>query len=165
MIQVQACCLTGPSHYLKQCGLLISEVLRHWPEGNFTVSTQATILYDFEKHIFKKLTAPFPRCQGVYGCAPSPGTTPTTATPPPTPTPTPLRSISTMHISVVQEADTKGMQGSRNYITYILEDAIPCHCPWYLLLAQHFCYICRQTSNISHTSVGNEIKSKDIIWM
>ena len=30
-----ACCLTAPSHYLNQCWLIISEVLRHSHEGNF----------------------------------------------------------------------------------------------------------------------------------
>ena len=33
---VLACCLTAPSHYLNQCWLIISEVLWHSPEANFT---------------------------------------------------------------------------------------------------------------------------------
>ena len=36
LAQVMACCLMAPSHYLNQCWLIISEVLRHSPEGNFT---------------------------------------------------------------------------------------------------------------------------------
>ena len=37
LVQVMACCLTAPSHYLNQCWLIISEVLWHSPESNFTV--------------------------------------------------------------------------------------------------------------------------------
>ena len=33
LVQVMACCLTAPSHYLKQCWLIIRKVLWHWPEG------------------------------------------------------------------------------------------------------------------------------------
>ena len=36
LAQVMACCLTAPSHYLNQCRLIISEVLRHSSQGNFT---------------------------------------------------------------------------------------------------------------------------------
>ena len=36
LAQVMACCLTTPSHYLNQCWLIISEVLRHSRYGNFT---------------------------------------------------------------------------------------------------------------------------------
>ena len=41
LVQVMACCLTAPSHYLNQCWLIISGV--HWdsPEGNFTKDTSA----------------------------------------------------------------------------------------------------------------------------
>ena len=34
--QVMACCLPSPSHYINQCWLIISEVLWHSPEGDFT---------------------------------------------------------------------------------------------------------------------------------
>ena len=34
--QVMACCLTALSHYLNQCWLIISEVLRHLSKNNFT---------------------------------------------------------------------------------------------------------------------------------
>ena len=33
---LRACCLKAPSHYLNQCWLIISEVLWHSPESNFT---------------------------------------------------------------------------------------------------------------------------------
>ena len=36
LTQVMACCLTAPSHYLKQCWLIISKVHWHVHEGNFT---------------------------------------------------------------------------------------------------------------------------------
>ena len=51
-----ACYLTAPSHYLKQCCPLISDILWHSPESNFTVSTPATIPYnEFENHTFKNI--------------------------------------------------------------------------------------------------------------
>ena len=39
LAQVMACCLTAPSHYLNQCWLMISEVLWHTPDSNFTGNT------------------------------------------------------------------------------------------------------------------------------
>ena len=41
LVQVMACCLTAPSHYLNQCWLTISEVQWHSPAGNFTRDTSA----------------------------------------------------------------------------------------------------------------------------
>ena len=43
LVQVMACCLRAPSHYLNQCWLIISKVLRHSSEGNFIRDTSATI--------------------------------------------------------------------------------------------------------------------------
>ena len=43
LAQVIACCLTTTSHYLNQCWLIISKVLWHSSEGNFTRDTSATI--------------------------------------------------------------------------------------------------------------------------
>ena len=40
LAQVMACCLMAPSHYLNQCWLIISEVLWHSPDGNFTWNAQ-----------------------------------------------------------------------------------------------------------------------------
>ena len=54
LVQIMACCLTAPSHYMNQCWFLISEVLWHSPESNLTVSSQDTALYhEFENNIFK----------------------------------------------------------------------------------------------------------------
>ena len=39
LAQVMACCLTAPSHYLSQCWLMISEMLWHSPDSNFTENT------------------------------------------------------------------------------------------------------------------------------
>ena len=36
LAQVMACYLVAPSHYLKQCWLILKGVLRYSPEGNFT---------------------------------------------------------------------------------------------------------------------------------
>ena len=36
LVQVMACCLTAPSHYLNQCWLIINKVLWCSSEGNFT---------------------------------------------------------------------------------------------------------------------------------
>ena len=41
LVQVTACCLTAPSHYLNQRWLIISKVQWHWSEANFTRSTSA----------------------------------------------------------------------------------------------------------------------------
>ena len=42
LAQVMACCLTAPSHYLNQCWLIVSKVLWHSSEGNFTKNASAT---------------------------------------------------------------------------------------------------------------------------
>ena len=39
LAQIMACCLTASSHYLNQCWLMISEVLWHSPDSNFTENT------------------------------------------------------------------------------------------------------------------------------
>ena len=39
LAQIMACCLTAPRHYLSQCWLMISEVLWHSPDSNFTENT------------------------------------------------------------------------------------------------------------------------------
>ena len=54
LAQVMVCWLTAPSHYLNQCWYLISEVKRYWPESNFTVSVQPTMLCNkFENCTFE----------------------------------------------------------------------------------------------------------------
>ena len=37
--RVMACCLTAPSHYLKQCWFIISKIQLHSSDGNFTRDT------------------------------------------------------------------------------------------------------------------------------
>ena len=65
LVQVMVCSLMALRHYLNQCWLLISEVLWHSPERNFTASTQATILYnEFVNYSFE-ITATSPRGQWV----------------------------------------------------------------------------------------------------
>ena len=64
LAQVMAWCLMAPSHHLNQCWLFIIDVLQHSPEGYFTASAQATILYEFKNHTFN-ITAIFPRRQWV----------------------------------------------------------------------------------------------------
>ena len=44
LAQVMACCLIAPSHYLNQCWLMISEVLWHSPDSNFTENTKIFII-------------------------------------------------------------------------------------------------------------------------
>ena len=49
-------CHEATSHYLNQCWLLISEILRHSPESHFTTSAQAITLYNkFENDTFEML--------------------------------------------------------------------------------------------------------------
>ena len=50
LVQVMACCLMAPNHYLNQCWLIISKVLRHSPEGNFIRDTSATIHWNWLKN-------------------------------------------------------------------------------------------------------------------
>ena len=60
-----ACCPMAPSYYLNQWWYLISKIFWHSFESNFTVSLQATILYnEFENHTFR-VTATSPRGQWV----------------------------------------------------------------------------------------------------
>ena len=42
LVQIMACCLTAPSHYLNQCWRIITEALWLLLEGNFTGSTVGT---------------------------------------------------------------------------------------------------------------------------
>ena len=66
LAQVMTCCLTAPSHYLNQCCQIISEVLRHSPDGYFTANTQHIYLWcDLEKNYFLKITSTSARGQWV----------------------------------------------------------------------------------------------------
>ena len=73
LLQVMACWLMVPSHYLNQCWMLINEVPWYSPQSNFTVSAQVTILYnEFENYIFKMTTtATCPRGQWVNSLRPT----------------------------------------------------------------------------------------------
>ena len=54
LVQVMACCLTTPSHFLNLFWLIISEILWHSHESNITPSALATLLCDeFENYTFK----------------------------------------------------------------------------------------------------------------
>ena len=61
-----ACCLRATNHYLNQYWLLISEVLWHSPESNFTASTQATVLYHEIENYTSRIAATSPRVLCVY---------------------------------------------------------------------------------------------------
>ena len=57
LVQVMACCLTAPSHYLKQFWFIISEVLWHSPVGNFTGNAQDMYAwYEFENLNYCQIT-------------------------------------------------------------------------------------------------------------
>ena len=58
LAQVMACCLTAPSHYLNQCWLIISKVLRHSSEGNFVRDTPATIHKNWLENYQPKFKSP-----------------------------------------------------------------------------------------------------------
>ena len=60
LAQVMAHCLTAPSHHLNQCWLIITEVLKHSPESNFTVSAHAIILSVMGLKIINSKLLPHP---------------------------------------------------------------------------------------------------------
>ena len=60
LVQVMACCLTAPSHYLNQCWLIISKVLWH--------SSEDIMIRRFEDYIFK-ITLRSPRGQWLNEAA------------------------------------------------------------------------------------------------
>ena len=69
LAQVMACCLMAPSHYLNQCWLMISEVLWHSPDSNFTENTwDIYCLNEFEISLFETVVKS-PRGQWVKGQA------------------------------------------------------------------------------------------------
>ena len=54
LAEVRVYCLTASDNYLNQCWLMISKILWHSPESNFTTIAHATILYNaFKNHTFK----------------------------------------------------------------------------------------------------------------
>ena len=65
LVQVMACCLTAPSHYLNQCWLIISKVLWHSSEDIIIRRFEGTNQYSkIEDYIFK-ITLRSPRGQWV----------------------------------------------------------------------------------------------------
>ena len=65
LVQVMACCLMAPSHYLNQCWQIISEVQWHSYQGDFT-SDASTISHrnPFENYL-SKILSKSPRGQWV----------------------------------------------------------------------------------------------------
>ena len=71
LVQVTACCLTTPSHYLNQCWFIIGEVLWHLPQNHFTASAQATGLEMSLKITLLKLLSRLPRANELKRCSES----------------------------------------------------------------------------------------------
>ena len=65
LVQIMACCLTAPSHYLNQCWRRISQVLWHSLKSNFTASAQTTIMCNEQLVDIFKITITSPRGQCV----------------------------------------------------------------------------------------------------
>ena len=56
MVQVMACCLTAPSHYLNQCWLIISEVQWHSYYGNFTRDASTINYWNLLENCMSKIS-------------------------------------------------------------------------------------------------------------
>ena len=67
LVQVMACCLTAPSHYLNQCWLSISSVQWLSSNDNPTRDTSAINHYDPFENYISKISFKFPRGQWVNG--------------------------------------------------------------------------------------------------
>ena len=65
LAQIMTCCLTATSHQLNQFLLIISGVLWHSSEDNFTASIRITTLYNRSKNNTFRITATPPRDQWV----------------------------------------------------------------------------------------------------
>ena len=65
LVQVMACCLTAPSHYLKQCWLIISEVWWQSPPGNYPRDTSAINYQTLFEHYLPKFSFKSPMSQRV----------------------------------------------------------------------------------------------------
>ena len=68
LAQVMACCLMAPSHYLNQYWLIISKVLWHFSEGNFTAGISAINHWNWLEKYSSKIPLNSPRPQLVKGC-------------------------------------------------------------------------------------------------
>ena len=56
LVQVMACCLTAPSHYLNHCWLTVSKVQSHSSEGNFTIDTSAVNHWIYLENYLPKIS-------------------------------------------------------------------------------------------------------------
>ena len=65
LAQVMAGCLTAPSHYLKQCWLIISYADWHSSGGNFAKDTSATNHWNQLENYFSQISFKSPRGQWV----------------------------------------------------------------------------------------------------
>ena len=65
LVQVMACCLMAPSHYLNQCWLIISKVQWHSSECNFTRDTSAISHWNKLENYLSKILFKSPRNQWV----------------------------------------------------------------------------------------------------
>ena len=61
LAEVLACCLVAPSHYLKQCWLIISKVKWHSSMGNLTRDISALNHWNYLKNQVPKMPFKFPR--------------------------------------------------------------------------------------------------------
>ena len=65
LAQVMACCLMAPSHYLYQCWLVVSKVLWHSSEGNYTRDTSSINHCKKLENDLSKISYKFPWGQWV----------------------------------------------------------------------------------------------------
>ena len=69
LVQVMACCLTAPSHYLNQCWLIISEVMWHSHDGQFHVTCSKYLsLIWVRKSLIKDIQWHFPWANELRDC-------------------------------------------------------------------------------------------------
>ena len=65
LVQVMACCLTAPSHYLNQCWLIIAKVQWCSSEGNFHLRYRCHLSLKLAWKFFLKILLKSPRGQWV----------------------------------------------------------------------------------------------------
>ena len=65
LVQVMACCLTAPSHYLNLCWLIISNGQLHYSDGNFTRDTSVISDQNWHENYSSKMSLKSPRGQWV----------------------------------------------------------------------------------------------------
>ena len=69
LVQVMACCLTAPSHYLNQCWFIISKGLWHSSEDIIIRRFEVTNQWSKIEVCIFKITSRSPRGQWVNGCS------------------------------------------------------------------------------------------------